>query len=110
MGVPKSESLDELHMATANGSMHRISADVKAPSRETEPENAPAPRGYQSPKLLLSAPDDEGYHWAESVQPERRRWGTKLRVGLEQIEIDGEGVPRSDRWHQNGSGRIQKGL
>ena len=85
MGVPKSESLDELHMAAVNGSMDRISADVKAPSRETEPENAPAPRGYQSPKLLLSAPDDEGYHWAESVQPERRRWGyqTPSRPGAD---------------------------
>ena len=86
MGVPKSESLDELHMAAANGSMDRISADVKAPSREAEPENAPAPRGgYQSPNLLLSAPDDEGYRGAELVQPERWRWGyqTPSRLGAD---------------------------
>jgi hypothetical protein len=60
----------------------------------------PHPEGYQSPKLLLSAPDDEGYRGAESAQPEGEGGGTKLRVGLEQTGIDSEGVPRSDRWRK----------
>jgi hypothetical protein len=111
MGVPESESLVELHMAAANGSMDRILADVKAPSREAEPENAPVPGWGSKVRIYCSQPQMT----RGTVGPSRfsRRvsgGGTKLRVGLEQTEIDGEGVPRSDRWHQNGPGRVQKGL
>ena len=84
---------------------------MKAPSREAEPENSPAPRGGTKVRSYCSRPQ----MMRGTVGPSRfsRRGGgrgTKLRVGLEQTEIDREGVPRSDRWHQNGSGRIQKGL
>jgi hypothetical protein len=56
MGVPKSESPDELHMAAANGSMDRISADVKAPSREAGPENAPRPEGIPKSEVIVLGP------------------------------------------------------
>jgi hypothetical protein len=55
-GVPKSESLDELHMAAANGSMDRILADVKASSREAEPENAPVPGGGTKVRSIVVGP------------------------------------------------------
>jgi hypothetical protein len=100
-------------MAAANGLLDRILADMKAPSREAEREKAPVAGegGYQSPNLLLSAPDDEGYRGAESVQPERW-WGVPNSESAWSMrtEIDGEGYQGPIKWRQNGRGRIQKRL